>query len=94
MIGAIDGLSVDVKDMQITRMGTGGAIVSGSVMNKSLAQGTNVTLNFTFYTAAGDAMGTVAHTVSVAGENMTEIFQVEFSSMDQVGGYGYTLTGG
>jgi tetratricopeptide (TPR) repeat protein len=94
MIASIENLSVDVKDMQITRFGAGGARISGSVMNKTLAQGATVTLNFTFYTPAGDSMGTQSHTVTVGEENMSEIFQVELATEEQVGGYGYTVSGG
>jgi tetratricopeptide (TPR) repeat protein len=94
LIGAIDGLAVDVKDLQIARRSDGGATVSGSVINKTLEQGTSVTLIFTFYTAAGDVMGTVEHRVTVGATAMAEVFQVNFDSADRIGGYGYTLSVG
>jgi len=94
LIGVIDGLAVDVKDLQILRRSDGGATVSGSVINKSLAQGASVTFTFTFYTPAGDVMGTVEHSVTVGATAMAEVFQVNFDSMDRIGGYGYTLSVG
>ncbi len=92
LIAAIDALEVELSDLQITRFATGGAQVTGSVANKTLDQGATVTLTFTFYTAAGDAMGTLTHEVTVGGEGMREVFQLEYSTGDEVGGYGYTLS--
>ncbi len=92
LIRTIDALEVEVSDLQVTRFATGGARVSGSVANKTLDQGATVTFTFTFYTAAGDAMGTLTQEVTVGGEGMKEIFQLEFSTEDAVGGYGYTLS--
>ncbi len=91
MIAAIDALEVEVSDLQITRFGDGGARLSGAIANKKLDQGARVTLTFTFYTESGDAMGTVTHDVTVGGEGMKEVFQVEYASAEAVGGYGYTL---
>ena len=93
-IETVDGLQVSVNDLQIVRLGDGGARVQGSVVNKQLAQGASVTLEFTFYSASGSAMGTVSEVVSLSAPGMASVFQAEFSSMEQVGGYGYTLTGG
>ena len=53
-----------------------------------------MTLIFTFYTAAGDVMGTVEHRVTVGATAMAEVFQVNFDSADRIGGYGYTLSVG
>ena len=92
IIATIDALEVEVSDLQIARYATGGARVSGSVANKTLDQGATVTLTFTFYTAAGDVMGTLTQEVTVGGEGMKEIFQLEYSTGDEVGGYGYTLS--
>ncbi len=92
LIRTIDALEVDVSDLQVTRLDDGGARVTGSVANKTLDQGATVTFTFTFYTVAGDAMGTLTQEVTVGGEGMKEIFQLEFSTEDAVGGYGYTLS--
>lgn len=91
LIQAIDGLEVNVTELQITRYGDGGARVSGQIQNKSRAQGSSVTLNFTFYNASGAPMGQVSHTVTLGAQGMNEVFTVDFSSMDRVGGYGYTV---
>jgi tetratricopeptide (TPR) repeat protein len=94
LISAIDEFPVQVGDLQITRLGDGGARVTGSVGNKSLDQGTVVTFTFTFYTPEGDPMGTLTHQVTVGAQDMNEVFQVEYTTEDQVGGYGYTLSVG
>jgi len=94
LIGAIEGLEVDVSDLRITRNADGGARVNGSVANKTLDQGQTVTLTFTFYTEAGDAMGTVTQDVTVGAEGMKEVFQIEYTTADAVGGYGYALSVG
>ena len=94
LIGLIDGLEVDVSDLQITRLDGGGALINGSVGNKALEAGQTITLTFTFYTEAGNPMGTVTHEVTVGGEGMKEIFEVEYSTADAVGGYGYALSVG
>jgi tetratricopeptide (TPR) repeat protein len=94
LIGVIDGLEVDVSDLRITRLDGGGALINGSVGNKTLEAGQTVTLTFTFYTEAGDPMGTVTHEVTVGGEGMKEVFQVEYTTADAVGGYGYALSVG
>ncbi len=91
-IQTVDGLEVTVGDLTMRRFGNGGAAVSGSVTNKTLDQGANVTLRFTFYATDGTPMGSVTETVSVAGTDMAQMFQIQFDSADQVGGYGYDLT--
>ena len=92
LIAAIEAMAVNVSDLQITRLVDGGAQVSGSVANKTLAEGATVTLTFTFYDEAGTALGTVDHAVAVGAEGMAEVFTVEFASMGLVGGYGYTVS--
>ena len=94
LIAAIEELVVQVGDLQITRFAEGGARVSGSVGNKTLDQGTTVTFTFTFYAPSGDPMGTVTQQVTVGAADMKEVFQVEYSTAEQVGGYGYTLSVG
>ena len=94
LVQRVDGLQVTVDELQMLRYGNGGARVSGSVANKTLDSGTPVTLTFTFYSMTGAPMGTVSETVSVGGEGMAEVFQVEFDSTEQVGGYGYELSAG
>ena len=83
-----------VRDLQLTRLSTGGASVSGSVINKKLDQGDSVTLRFTFFAADGTPIGTVTESVSVSTTDMAQIFQVQFDSAETVHGYGYEMTGG
>ena len=87
----VEALEVSVDQLQIQRQ-DGGGVVSGSLTNKTLTQGASVTLRFTFYSEAGDPIGTVTESVSVAAEGMAEVFQVQFDSAEYVGGYGYELT--
>lgn len=93
-VAAVEALEVHVNDLQLQRFADGGAIVSGSVTNKKLDAGATVSLRFTFYTAAGDPIGTVTESVAVGGEDMAEVFQVQFDSAETVDGYGYELTVG
>lgn len=91
VVRQIEKLTVNVNDLQLTRHAGGGASVTGSLTNKLLDQGAQVTLDFTFYDAAGNAIGTAAHTVTAPATDMSEVFRVEFTSDQAVGGYGYTV---
>lgn len=93
-IQAVDGLEVVVNDLQLRRFADGGAVVSGSLINKKLSQGASVSLRFTFYSANGTPLGTVTEAARVGATDMAEVFQVQFDSAEEVGGYGYTLTVG
>jgi tetratricopeptide (TPR) repeat protein len=93
-IQRVDALEVNVTDLTLRRMPAGGASVSGSVVNKTLDQGSQVTLRFTFYRNDGTPLGSVTTQVSVGAADMAEIFQVQFDSAEQVGGYGYELSVG
>lgn len=92
LIAAIEAMQIQVDDLQIDRFGDGGARVTGSMTNKTLDEGASVTLTFTFYDDEGNAMGDVATMVTAAAEGMATVFDLEFSSADAVGGYGYDAT--
>jgi hypothetical protein len=94
LVQRVDGLDVVVDELQLVRYSNGGGRVSGTVANRKLAEGANVTMTFTFYSTSGTPLGTVTEQVTVGGEGMSELFQVEFDSTEQVGGYGYELTAG
>lgn len=94
LVDRIDELEVTVDELQMLRFNEGGARVTGTVANQLLDPGTEVTLTFTFYTVDGDPMGTVSQTISVGEPEMSEMFEVEFDSTEQVGGYGYELSVG
>ena len=91
IIRRVDELPISVDDLQMRRF-EGGAQVSGSVSNKTLQQGSSVTLSFQFYNASGNEIGTATQTVQVGAPGMSEVFQVQFDSPEPVGGYGYTYT--
>ncbi len=93
-IQTVDGLEVNVNDLTMRRSAAGGAMVSGSVINKTLDPGASVTLRFTFYRNDGTPMGSVTESVSVGAVDMAQTFTVQFDSAEQVGGYGYELTVG
>lgn len=94
LVQRIEALEVTVDELQMRRYPSGGAQVTGTVSNQDLSAGTSVTLTFTFYSIDGAQLGTVDHTVSVGEQGMSELFQIEFDSAQQVGGYGYTLSVG
>jgi tetratricopeptide (TPR) repeat protein len=97
LVRTIEALEASVKDLQMVRMPDGGARVTGSVTNKSLAQGSRVTLTFTFFDTDGASLGTQAQSVTMGAQGMAEVFDVVFtpnSPSTTVNGYGYTLTTG
>ena len=91
-MGAAQGLEVAVDQLQLQRFGSGGGLVSGQVVNKTLEAGATVTLRFTFYGTSASPIGTVTTTVNVGDADMAELFEVQFDSGETVGGYGYELT--
>lgn len=92
LIAAIEAMEIQVDNLQINRFAAGGARMTGSMTNKTLDEGAAVTLTFTFYDDEGNAMGEVAVSVTAAAEGMATVFDLEFSSTDAVGGYGYDAT--
>lgn len=92
-IQALDGLDVQVNDLQLRRFGDGGAAVSGSLINKKLSPGASVSIRFTFYANDGSPIGSVTESVSSGQVDMAEVFQVQFDSAEFVGGYGYEIVG-
>lgn len=93
LVRQIEALTVGVSDLQMQRR-EGGARVTGSAVNKTLAPGTTVTLGFTFYDAAGNSIGTRAVQVTLGEQGMAQTFEVAFDASTPVNGYGYTLMGG
>jgi len=89
----LQSLQFSIDNLQMRRNAGGGAEVSGSLSNRSLAQGTQVTLVFTFYAESGAALGNVVHTAALGAEGMSEVLQVRFDSAEMVGGYSYEVGG-
>ncbi len=92
LVSRIEALPFVVNDLQLMRRDDG-ARVTGSVMNKSLAAGTQVTLGFTFYDAAGNTLGTKPVTVTLGQKDMSETFDILFTTTGKVDGYGDTVLG-
>ncbi len=92
-IQTLDGLDVTVDNLQMQRIGNGGARVSGSVTNKKLSAGASVSIRFTFYSDNGSPIGSVTESVSVADTDVAQDFELQFDSAEQVGGYGYEVVG-
>ncbi len=90
LVSKIESLKVLVNDLQLQDI-QDGAQVSGSVMNKALDPGTNVTLHFTFYDDAGNAVGTEDKSVSVGAADSSTSFQLQGTTTGTATGYGYTL---
>lgn len=90
----VEALQVNVDQLTFRHDPDGGGTVTGTVVNKQLNQGQQVTLLFTFYGSSGSPIGTVSETVAVGATNMSEVLQVEFESGQAVAGYGYQLTVG
>jgi tetratricopeptide (TPR) repeat protein len=92
VIQTIEAMPMQVSNLQITRLAAGGAALTGSMTNKTLAEGASVALTFTFFAEDGTALGDVTIQVTAGAEGMAEIFQVDFASSELVGGYGYTAS--
>jgi len=92
VMGTAQELEVAVDQLQLQRFGGGGGQVSGSVVNKTLAAGTPVTLDLTFYDPSGSPIGTVSSSITVGDAEMAEIFSAQFDSAEPVGGYSYELS--
>ncbi|MGD2046057.1 MAG: tetratricopeptide repeat protein [Gemmatimonadota bacterium] len=90
-IQSLEALEFAVDNLQMRRNPNGGADVSGSVTNRSMPEGSEVTLVFTFYDTNGTPVGEATQTVSLGAENMSNVFQFSFDSDQQVDGYGYTV---
>jgi len=93
LVHRIEALPVVVNDLQLMRR-EDGARVTGSVLNKTMAPGTQITLGFTFYDAAGNTLGTQAAVITLGQKDMSETFDIMYTSTAKVDGYGYTVLGG
>lgn len=92
LVRAIEAMPVMVDNLSITRLGGGGATVTGSVRNQSAAEGASAIFTFHFYTEDGTELGTAQAMVTLGAEGMAETFNVNFASSEYVGGYGYEVT--
>jgi tetratricopeptide (TPR) repeat protein len=90
VISVIESLSFTVSDLQLRRIGNGGAEVRGSLVNKKLEEGDVINLRFIFYAGDGTPIGSVVETMTAEQVDVTQVFNLQFDSAEQVGGYGYT----
>ena len=93
-MGIAQDMAVAVDQLQLERFSAGGGNVSGNVVNKTLEEGTSVTLTVTFYGTSGSPIGTVTESVTLAAADMAELFNAQFDSAELIGGYSYELTVG
>jgi tetratricopeptide (TPR) repeat protein len=84
-------MAVAVDQLQLQRFGAGGGNVSGNVVNKTLEEGTSVSLTVTFFGLSGSPIGTVTSSVTLGAADMAELFDAQLDSAEQVGGYSYEL---
>ena len=92
-VESMEALTFDVGQLRLQRYSDGGAIVTGSMGNKSMDQGTVVTLVFTFYGEDGSAVGEVEQDVTLSAPEQQQVFRVDFASDQMVAGYGYRVGG-
>lgn len=90
LVSQIEALQVTVSDLQLSRSREG-ASATGSLVNKLLDPGTNVTLNFTFYDTSGNQVATASKSVSVGATDSPTSFQVDATASTPIAGYGYTI---
>ena len=62
----------------------------GSLVNKKLEEGDVINLRFIFYAGDGTPIGSVVETMTAQQVDVTQVFNLQFDSAEQVGGYGYT----
>ena len=89
-ISVIESLTFTVSDLQLRRIGNGGAEVRGSLVNKNLEEGDVINLRFIFYAYDGTPIGSVVETMTAEQVDVTKVFNLQFDSAEQIGGYGYT----
>lgn len=92
LVEAIEGLQVTMDNLQLQRGQGGGGAVVGTMTNKSLDAGTPITVEVTFYDAAGTVLATETTTVSAPAADASAQFRVGFPGDAYIGGYGYTLS--
>jgi len=93
-MNGLQSLQVAVEQLELQRFGSGGGVVAGAVMNKTLEPGATVTLSFTFYGEDDSPMGSLSVPVTVGDKDVPVSFEGELSSQDPIGGYSYTVTVG
>lgn len=91
-MSSLQALQVAVEQLELQRFGGGGGLVAGTVANKTAAPGSSVTLTFTFYGEDDAPLGSLSVPVTLGDPDVPQLFEGEFSSPDQIGGYSYAVT--
>ncbi|RMH13785.1 MAG: tetratricopeptide repeat protein, partial [Gemmatimonadetes bacterium] len=83
----MQALPFTVDNMQFRGAGR----IAGSILNKSMEPGTEVTLRFHFYDEAGNEIGTQDVTVTLGAQDTQEVFQLKYEGEGELAGYGYEV---
>lgn len=84
-------IGYEVSDLSLTPYPDGGTSISGVLKNTSLEPGTPVILRFHFGGFDGQEIGTLDIQVAAPEAEMSELFQGDFFSDQQVSGYTYEV---
>jgi len=85
----MEALPFTLQQLQL-RPGQG---VVGALVNRTLEDGAEVRLRFTFYDVTGDEIGTGEVGVTAPAQGAAEVLQIAFDN-DDAAGYSYELVGG
>ena len=80
-------LPFTLQDTQIRPDPSGGATVTGQLVNNTLDAGSTVTLRVHFYAEDGSELGTTDVRIVAPAAGMAEVFRAEFASSELVMGY-------
>lgn len=87
----LQGWPFEVDNLRMQMLSSGGGALFGSVVNKTLEPGSEVTLEFTFYGEGGRAIATETLTAVVGEAEMAETFQLQVQTDERVRGYSYEV---
>ncbi|GMR12873.1 MAG: hypothetical protein BMS9Abin29_1067 [Gemmatimonadota bacterium] len=91
LMEAMEGLPFLVDDLRIISIGSTGARIEGVLVNKTLGEGSSVTLRFHFFDRDGTELGARDVEVVPGGVDVAMAFKVEFSGDQSIGGYSYEV---
>lgn len=91
LISAIEALPVVMENPQLQRAPGGGGLVVGTIRNKQAPAGSTITVEVTFFDAAGAVIGTGSAQVQLGEAEAASGFRVEMNSDQYVGGYSYEV---
>lgn len=91
VIEELQSLPLEISGLQLQPVTGGGASLTGVVTNRSLDQGTPITIRAHFSGPQGSEVGTQETTVQAPAQDGTTRFEVTFSSSQEVDGYYYEV---